>query len=149
MLVFPHYIYCVNVRSVSTIMPLDVDKHISTITKNILYSVMPNTQIPRHHSSHRNSALPFSTNFVCLRKCYIHGCCCCCFSVAKLCLTLCDPIVCSPPGFSVHGISQARILEWVAISFSRGPPDPGIEPGSPALQAVSAGRLLHCRPIFY
>ena len=36
------------------------------------------------------------------------------------CLTLCDPKVCSPPGFSVHGILQARTLEWVAISSSRG-----------------------------
>ena len=34
------------------------------------------------------------------------------------CLTLCDPIDGSPPGSSVHGILQARILEWVAISFS-------------------------------
>ena len=34
------------------------------------------------------------------------------------CLTLCDPIDSSPPGFSVPGILQARILEWVAISFS-------------------------------
>ena len=34
------------------------------------------------------------------------------------CPTLCDPMGCSPPGFSVHGISQARILEWVGISFS-------------------------------
>ena len=34
------------------------------------------------------------------------------------CLTLCDPMECSPPGFSVHGILQARTLEWVAISFS-------------------------------
>ena len=40
--------------------------------------------------------------------------------VAQLCPTLCDPIDCSPPGSSVHGILQARILEWVAISFSRG-----------------------------
>ena len=40
--------------------------------------------------------------------------------VAQLCLTLCDPMDCSPPGFSVHGILQARILEWVTISFSRG-----------------------------
>ena len=40
-------------------------------------------------------------------------------------------------GSSVHGILQARILEWVAIPFSRGLPDPGIEPGSPALQADS------------
>ena len=34
------------------------------------------------------------------------------------CPTLCDPMDCSPPGFSVHGILQARTLEWVAISFS-------------------------------
>ena len=39
---------------------------------------------------------------------------------AKLCLTLCDPMDCSPPDSSVHGILQARILEWVAISFSKG-----------------------------
>ena len=40
--------------------------------------------------------------------------------VAQLCPTLCDPMDCSPPGSSVHGILQARIWEWVAISFSRG-----------------------------
>ena len=37
---------------------------------------------------------------------------------------------CSPPDFSVYRIFQARILEWVAISFSRGSPDPSIEPTS-------------------
>ena len=42
------------------------------------------------------------------------------FLVTKLCLTLCDPMDCSLPGSSVHGIFQARILEWLAISFSRG-----------------------------
>ena len=40
--------------------------------------------------------------------------------VAQLCPTLCDPMDCSPPGSSIHEILQARILEWVAISFSRG-----------------------------
>ena len=45
---------------------------------------------------------------------------CCCCSVAKSCLTLCNPKDCSKPGFSVHGIFQARILELVAPSFSRG-----------------------------
>ena len=40
--------------------------------------------------------------------------------VAQLCLTLCNPLDCSLPGSSFHGIFQARILEWVAISFSRG-----------------------------
>ena len=38
--------------------------------------------------------------------------------LAKLCPTLCDPMDCSPPGSSVHGNFQARVLEWVAISFS-------------------------------
>ena len=46
-------------------------------------------------------------------------------SVAQLCLTLWDPKVCSPPGSSVHGIFQARILDWVAISYSRGSSLPG------------------------
>ena len=40
--------------------------------------------------------------------------------VAESCPTLCDPMDCSLPGFSVHGIFQARVLKWVAISFSRG-----------------------------
>ena len=40
--------------------------------------------------------------------------------VAQSCPTLCDPVNCSLPGFSVHGILQARILEWVAITFSSG-----------------------------
>ena len=52
-------------------------------------------------------------------------------------LTLCDPIHCSQPGFSVHRILQARIWDWVAMPFSRHPPDPGIQPRSPALQADS------------
>ena len=39
--------------------------------------------------------------------------------VTQLCQTLCNPMDCSPPGSSVHGILQARILEWVAVSFSR------------------------------
>ena len=76
------------------------------------------------------------------------------------CPTLCDPMDCGPPGSSVHGILQARILKWVAISFSRrsswprnqtrvsciagrfftnwaGLPNPGIEPRSSALQVDS------------
>ena len=47
-------------------------------------------------------------------------CVCVCVLFTQLCLTLCDPMNCSPPGSSVHGIFQARILEWVAIPFSRG-----------------------------
>ena len=44
--------------------------------------------------------------------------------VTQLCLTLGDPVDCSLPGFSVYGIFQARILEWGAISFSRGSSQP-------------------------
>ena len=43
----------------------------------------------------------------------------------------------SPPGSSVHEIHQERIVEWIAIPYSRGSPDPGIKLGSPALQADS------------
>ena len=52
--------------------------------------------------------------------CWMLVCVCCCHLVAKSCLTLCDPRDCSRPGSYVHGISQERILEWVAISSSRG-----------------------------
>ena len=52
---------------------------------------------------------------------YSGGSCC---SVPKSCPTLCDPMDCSQPGFSVHGSLQARILEWVAFSFSRGSSQP-------------------------
>ena len=47
-------------------------------------------------------------------------CCGCCWLVAQSCLTLCDPMDCSPPGASVREIFQAGSLEWVAISYSRG-----------------------------
>ena len=59
------------------------------------------------------------------------------YSVIHLCLTLCNPMNSSPPGSSVHGILQARILEWVAISSSRASFGPRIEAASCAL----AGRF--------
>ena len=49
--------------------------------------------------------------------------------VIQWCPTLCDPMV-----YTVHGILQGRILEWVASPFSRGLPKPGIEPRFPVLQ---------------
>ena len=56
--------------------------------------------------------------------------------VSQLCPTLSDPMDCSLPGSSIHGIFQAIVLEWIAISFSRGDlPDSRVEPGSPALQS--------------
>ena len=56
---------------------------------------------------------------------------------AQPCFTLRNPMDCSPPGSSVHGILQARILEWVVIPSPGDLPDPEIELRSPALQADS------------
>ena len=56
---------------------------------------------------------------------------------AQSCLTLCNPMNCSPPGSSVHGILQARILEWVAISFSRGSSQPRVQHTSLAIKSVN------------
>ena len=57
--------------------------------------------------------------------------------VAQSCLTLCNLRDCSPPGSSVHGILQVRILEWVAILFSKDLSDPQIESRSLVLQKDS------------
>ena len=54
-------------------------------------------------------------NSDCHKEANIHACCP---------VRLCDPMDCNPPGSSVHGIVQARLLEWVAISFSRGSSQP-------------------------
>ena len=55
---------------------------------------------------------------------------------------LCDPMDCSSPGASVHGIFQAGILEWISIPFSGNLPDPGIEP---VFSGVSCtGRQILC-----
>ena len=62
---------------------------------------------------------------------------CVCVLVTQSCLMFCDSMDGSPPGSSVHGILQARILEWVAIPFSRG----SSQPRSPTLQADSEKQL--------
>ena len=60
--------------------------------------------------------------------------------VTQSCLTLCDPMDCSPPDSSIHGIFQARILEWVPFPSPGDLPYPGIEPRSPALQVDALPR---------
>ena len=64
-------------------------------------------------------------------KCWV------CMLVTPSCPTLCDPMRCSPPGSSVHGTLQARILEWVATPFSRG----SSWPGDRTQISCTAGRL--------
>ena len=58
---------------------------------------------------------------------------------AQSCLTVCDPMDCSPPGSSVHRTLQARILEWVVIFSSRGSSHPSIKPMSPMSPALACG----------
>ena len=69
--------------------------------------------------------------------------------VTQSCPTLCDPMDYSPPGSSVYGIFQARILEWVATPSSRDLPNPGIEPRSFELQADSLPAELWGKPLSY
>ena len=77
-------------------------------------------------------------------------------SVTRLCLILCNPMDCNPPGYSVHGVSQARILEYIAFPSPGDHPDPGIKltfPVSPALAggffaAESPGKPLYV-PVLY
>ena len=73
---------------------------------------------------------------VCVR---VRVCVCVCVCT-QLCLTFCDPMDCSPPGSSVHGILQSGVLEWVAMPSSRHLPAPGIQP-SPLMSPARTGRF--------
>ena len=64
--------------------------------------------------------LHYCVSFRFTAKWFSFVCVCVCVWVTQSCPTFCDPIDCSPPGSSVHEILQARILEWVAMPFSRG-----------------------------
>ena len=57
----------------------------------------------------------------------------------QLCSTLCDPVDCSPPGSSLHGILQARILEWLPWPPPGDLPNPGIDPVSLKSPALAGG----------
>ena len=67
-----------------------------------------------------------------------------CFELFQLCLTLFHPMLCSAPGSSIHGISQARTLEWAALPLGD-LPDPGIEPES-LMSPALAGRFFTTEP---
>ena len=72
------------------------------------------------------------------RVVFLHVCVC-----AQSCPTLWDPMVCSPPGSSVHGILQARILEWVAISSSRAIQSPRIQSMDQTCISCTGQRILY------
>ena len=66
---------------------------------------------------------------VCLVQACMHA------KLLQLCLTLCDPMDCSPPGSSCLWNCPGKILEWISVPFSRGSSQPRVESGFPALQA--------------
>ena len=70
---------------------------------------------------------------------------CVCAQSLQLCLTLCDPVDCSLPGSSVHGILQAGILEWVAMPSSRGSSPPRDRTLVSSISCI-AGRFLTAEP---
>ena len=76
-----------------------------------------------------------------------------CVLVTQLCLTFCDPLDRSPPASSVHGILQARILEWTAVPFSRGSSQPRdwtqVSHVAGRLFTVWATRKAHLLSIYY
>ena len=91
------------------------------------------------HCSFFNFCFPFVFTTTALPvQCFLCVCVCVCVLVTRLCPTLCDPTSYSLPGFSVHGILQARILEWIAIPFSR----ESSQPRDWTLVSCIAGRFL-------
>ena len=75
--------------------------------------------MPRHKAGEIRLSLPWSSLQIDLFENVLKV-----SEVAQSCPTLCDPMDCSLPDSSIHGIFQARILEWFAISFSRRPSQP-------------------------
>ena len=75
---------------------------------------------------------------VCVCVCVV--CVCACVHTQS-CLTLCNPMDCSPPGFSVPGISQTRILEQLPFPTTGDLPNPGVETASPASPELAGGVL--------
>ena len=94
------------------------------------------SQRVRHNSTHHAFTVIYRKYSIVGMILFILSLYCC--LVTESCLTLCNPMDCRLPGSSVHGISQAGILEWFGISFSRG-----------SSQPRDSTHVLHCRQILY
>ena len=108
----------------------NISQTCSTVTFFFFSTLLSNTR-------HQRGLMPWNRLWRALSQSWEDGddVCCCCL-VAQSCPFLCDPVDCSLLDSSVHGISQARVLECHFL-FQEIFPDPGIEPASPAWQANS------------
>ena len=123
--------------------------------ENCNFMVIKEIQIKQQCFAYIFKKMRMTDNIQCLARCrnsfyvtflnFITFYTCCCL-VTNLCLTLYDPMDCCPPGSSVHGISQARILECVAVCFSGDLPNPEAEPPSLVSPAL-AGRFFTTEPL--
>ena len=98
--------------------------------------LVPRTDFYLFYSPGTSHLLSYE-NFILTFKAVITNQCCC--LVPQSCLSLCNPVDCGPPDSSLRGIPQARILQWVAVSFPRVLPDPWAEPTSPVSPALAGG----------
>ena len=90
---------------------------------------------------HAHQYFDFSNAVCSCSQIAICVCVCVCVSVLNhfSCVSLCNPMDCSPPGSSVHGTLQARILEWPAVPSSRESSQPGVKPMSLTSLALAGG----------
>ena len=107
---------------------------------------LPHCRQTLYHLSHQGSPywLIATNNCMAGFLAYIWLCVCALRSVAQSCLTLCGPMGCSPPGSIVHEIFQARILQWVAISYSRGSSKPRDWTQVSCVSCIGRQILYHC-----
>ena len=122
------------------------DPPVSKDWKTELHIPFPPTQawgaseVPRPNSIHlevgSTTKSPLRTGLNPGPTLHLHVCAC---SIIQSCPTVCDPMNSNPPSSSVHGIFEAKLLEWITISTLRYPSDPGTQPASLVCPALAGG----------
>ena len=117
-------------------VPLSMENALSFRSQHICH-LLQLTQITLNYYLNYYLKIPIIVLVMCVCVC------------AQSCLPLCDPMDYSPPGSSVHGIFQARILEWVAISYSRGSSRPRDQTCVLASQFFTTALIILCCNFYF